>query len=273
MCFYNWYETRNHLWIIFEYCAGGDLYQLIEADKRLPEDTVRVFGIELLEGLSFLHENGIIFVDLKPSNILLNEYGVLKYADFGLSKKLSDFAQASSQSEAGKPKEGTPYYMAPELFAEGGVHSFYTDFWSLGCVLYELAAGRPPFTSNSLKDLITIILENDVPLPIEGVGMSQDFNDLVRKLLEKDPTKRINWEEIRTHPFWREHQFTKRTYPKQEQFEQYLRSRGIVPEHFYDQRNNPLVKKLGTSQSSLLNSSKVDILRLSHNVRRNMKRD
>ena len=89
--FYNWYETRNHLWIIFEYCAGGDLYQMIEQDKKLPEDTVRKFGFELVEGLSYLHSNGIIYADLKPSNILLNEYGVLKYADFGLSKKISDY--------------------------------------------------------------------------------------------------------------------------------------------------------------------------------------
>jgi len=53
--FHAWYETRNHLWIIFEYCAGGDLLQLIEADKKLPEDTVRRLGIELVEGLSYLH--------------------------------------------------------------------------------------------------------------------------------------------------------------------------------------------------------------------------
>lgn len=89
--FHNWYETRNHLWIIFEYCAGGDLYSIIEQDKRLPEETVRKFAFELVEGLSYLHANGILFCDLKPSNVLLNEYGVLKFADFGLSKKLSDF--------------------------------------------------------------------------------------------------------------------------------------------------------------------------------------
>lgn len=105
--------------------------------------------------------------------------------------------------------------MAPELFTEGGVHSFYTDFWSLGCVLYELAAGRPPFTSNSLKDLINIILEGELPLPVEGVAMSGEFQDLLRRLLEKDPTKRINWEEIRGHAFWNEFQFTKRTFPQQ----------------------------------------------------------
>lgn len=76
------------MWIIFEYCAGGDLSQLVEHDKKLTEDTVRKFGIELVEGLSYLHGNSIIYSDLKPANILLNEYGVLKLCDFGLSKKI-----------------------------------------------------------------------------------------------------------------------------------------------------------------------------------------
>lgn len=126
--------------------------------------------------------------------------------------------------------------MAPELFTDTGVHSFYSDFWSLGCVLYEMASGKPPFSSNSLKDLITLIVDGDAPLPIEGVVMSADFYDLVGRMLEKDPTKRINWEEIKEHPFFKEQGmlFTKRNYPHQSQFDQYLRSRGIVPEHFYD---------------------------------------
>lgn len=94
--FYNWYETRNHLWIIFEYCAGGDLYGLIETDKKLPEDSVRKMAFELVEGLSYMHSNGIIYSDLKPSNILLNEFGVLKFCDFGLSKKISDFVSGGS---------------------------------------------------------------------------------------------------------------------------------------------------------------------------------
>ena len=155
--FYNWYETRNHLWMIFEYCAGGDLNQIIEQDKKVPEETVRKFAFELIEGLSYLHSNGIIYADLKPSNILLNEYGVLKYADFGLSKKITDYKgiqDSSGTSEAGKQKAGTPFYMAPELFQDSGVHSFYSDFWSLGCVLFELATGKPPFHAELLKNLI-----------------------------------------------------------------------------------------------------------------------
>jgi len=91
--FYSWYETRNHLWIIFEYCSGGDLHQVIEQDKKLPENSVRRFGFELLEGLSYLHSQGIIYGDLKPSNVLLSEYSTLKLCDFGQAKKLTDLVQ------------------------------------------------------------------------------------------------------------------------------------------------------------------------------------
>jgi serine/threonine-protein kinase ULK4 len=112
--FYNWYETRNHLWIIFEYCAGGDLFKMIDDDKKWPEDSVSKLGFEIIEGLSYLHSNGVIYADLKPSNILINEYNILKLCDFGLSKKISDLNQP--ESDPTKPKAGTPYYMAPELF-------------------------------------------------------------------------------------------------------------------------------------------------------------
>jgi serine/threonine-protein kinase ULK4 len=89
--------------------------------------------------------------------------------------------------------------MAPELFSDSGVHSFYSDFWSLGCLLFELATGKPPFSTNSLKDLITMILESDFP---RVECFTREFNDLLFKLLEKDPIKRINWEELKSHPFW-----------------------------------------------------------------------
>lgn len=148
--FHNWYETRNHLWIIFEYCPGGDLYKLLEEDKRLPEATIKKFAFEVLEGLSHLHENGIIFADLKPSNILINEYSNLKLGDFGFSKKISDLVQVDPANDPNKAKHGTPFYMAPELFQETGTQSFYSDFWALGCLMYEMAVGKPPFFSQSL---------------------------------------------------------------------------------------------------------------------------
>eukprot|EP00741_Cyanophora_paradoxa_P004815 tig00000829_g4672.t1 len=76
--FFNWYETSNHIWLIVEYCTGGDLLNLVMQDKRLPESTVHAFGMDLLCGLQFIHSRGIIYCDLKPSNKfdreLLREY-------------------------------------------------------------------------------------------------------------------------------------------------------------------------------------------------------
>ncbi|KAJ0407877.1 hypothetical protein P43SY_009164 [Pythium insidiosum] len=86
--FFNWYESQNHIWLIFEYCMGGDLLNLITQDRQLPENAVRSFGWDLVAGLQYLHSQGIIFCDLKPANILIDECGSLKLADFGLARRI-----------------------------------------------------------------------------------------------------------------------------------------------------------------------------------------
>ena len=128
--------------------------------------------------MSYLHENGIIYADLKPSNILINEYSKLKFGDFGLSKKISDLTPEKKEINQTEERSthGAPYYMAPELFQDTGVHSFVSDFWALGCLLYEMATGKPPFYTNSLKGLIQIIQEQEVP---QIPNFSADFNDLI----------------------------------------------------------------------------------------------
>lgn len=97
--------------------------------------------------------------------MLLNEYSTLKLCDFGLARKLQDLSSNKRGEEAvvadgaggpdePKAKSGTPYYMAPELFSEEGVHSFQSDVWALGCVLFEMATGKPPFSASGLQELI-----------------------------------------------------------------------------------------------------------------------
>ena len=75
--FYNYYETRNHLWVIFEFCPGGDVLSMLNEDKKLPESWVKIFALEIIRGLSYLHSNGIIYGELKPSTILFNEYIII----------------------------------------------------------------------------------------------------------------------------------------------------------------------------------------------------
>ncbi|RHY46297.1 hypothetical protein DYB34_003468, partial [Aphanomyces astaci] len=119
--FHNWYESSNHIWIIFEFCIGGDLLNLITQDKTLPESTIKSFGYDMLMGLQYLHSNGVIYCDLKPANVLIDEYGGLK---------------------GDKLAPGSPHYMAPELFEQHPVHSFASDFWAL-----QLSPLPPPKTA------------------------------------------------------------------------------------------------------------------------------
>ena len=252
--FYNWYETRNHLWIIFEYCAGGSLNTIIESDKKLPEKVIIEFAQDLITSLFYLHSSGIIYGDLKPHTILFTEYGILKLGDFGLSKKVSELIQTEDNNE----KKGTPFYMAPELFQEEGVPSFYSDFWSLGCVLYELATGQPPFVSSSLQELVQKILNEDLKII---PGFSEEFNSLVADLLQKDCSKRISWEELLEHRVWGSD--AKRwngTMPSQPLYEKYLISKGLT------QRTQVSI----TLKSHI---PKVDLVRISQNIHKNLLRE
>ncbi len=193
--FHTWYETKNHIWLIMEYCTGGDLLNVLLQDTKLPEAAICHFGYDLMDGLQYIHSKSVVCCDLKPSNILLDEDGTLKFSDFGLSQLLGDIGgHAGEQS-----KRGTPCYMAPELFRDDGYHSFASDFWALGCVLYEMAAGRPPFVSTSFRDLMDQILNSDFP-PI--AGSSQEFNELLQQLLSKDRFRRMTWSELLSCPFW-----------------------------------------------------------------------
>ena len=88
--FYAWYETTNHLWLILEYCVGGDLMSLLRQDVRLPESSVHDFGRDMVVALQYLHASSVVYCDIKPSNVLLDENGRLKLGGFGLSRRLSD---------------------------------------------------------------------------------------------------------------------------------------------------------------------------------------
>lgn len=196
--FVNWYETRNHLWIIFEYCAGGELLRLVKQDGRLPENQVRLFCRDIFSGLLHVHTHSIIYTDLKTNNILFNESGVLKLCDFGHAQHLDD-VQRMLEEKAPFPRRGTPHYMAPELFQEGGMHSFASDVWACGCVTYELAAGRPPFHTTSFQQIRQLALREPMPLV---PGISANLQSLLASLLRKSPLDRISWPDIRAHAFW-----------------------------------------------------------------------
>ncbi|CAA3005243.1 serine threonine- kinase RUNKEL [Olea europaea subsp. europaea] len=198
--FYSWYETSAHLWLVLEYCVGGDLLTLLQQDGKLPEDSIHDLACGIVRALQYLHSKGIIYGDLKPSNILLDENGHTKLCGFGLARKLSDISITPS-SQLPQAKRGTPCYMAPELFLDGGVHSYASDFWALGCVLYECYTGRPPFVGKEFTQLAKSILSDSNPV-LPGTT-SSPFVNLINSLLIKDPAERIQWSELCSHAFWR----------------------------------------------------------------------
>lgn len=235
---------------------------------------LRSFAKDLVSALSYLHANGIIYCDLKPGNVLLNEYSTLKLCDFGLSQKLVDMVHGEDQAADSIDRQGTPYYMAPELFDQGGVFSFASDIYALGSVLYELASGKTPFTNENFTELVRNISEN-TPTPLAEV--SEVCNDFILKLLEKNAALRPKWSTIFMHPWLAGINFEDYDYPEETHFEKYIREKQA-----YNQEAGSKVSDYDMDINAGASISKLDvtagvrddhILRLSLNVKKNINRE
>ncbi|KAH0795373.1 AGC family protein kinase [Histomonas meleagridis] len=186
-----------------EYCPGGDLYSLLQNIGCCQDENVaKFYTAEVVEALEFLRESNVIHRDLKPNNILVSEIGHLKLADFGLSVwGLVDRQCAFEES----PERimGTPDYIAPEIILQQS-HTFTADYWSLGCILFEMLTGAPPFHRETVADTFTQILKGEYDVS-ELNDNSDEAKDLIAKLLNKDPAERLgasSIREIKNHPWF-----------------------------------------------------------------------
>ena len=136
--FHDWYETRSGLWLILEYCTGGDLATLLKQDDHLPETSIQIFALDILAGLRYLHSLGIIHCDLRAKNFLIDEYGILKISDFKSARTLS---KCNVDKNLSIDDRGYLAYLSPELLSQDGIYSYASDLWALGCLLYELRRG------------------------------------------------------------------------------------------------------------------------------------
>lgn len=218
---------RDKVYMFMEYCAGGSLAGLLEHGRVEDETVIMVYALQLLEGLAYLHQAGIVHRDIKPENILLDHNGIIKYVDFGAAKIIARQgktavpmgafgatghkealvprdAQSAHKREKQQTMTGTPMYMSPEVIRgdssnlvnrQGAV-----DIWSLGCVILEMATGRRPWSTldNEWAIMYNIAQGNQPSLPPKE-QLSDLGIDFLRRCFECDQLKRPTAAELLQH--------------------------------------------------------------------------
>ena len=181
-------DNTKTLNIVMEYADDGDISHKIEENLkrrlRFEENTIWQWMIQILKGLKYLHDNGIMHRDLKCANIFLMKNGLLKIGDLNVSKV--------AKNNLAQTQTGTPFYLSPEIWKDLP-YDYKCDIWSVGCIIYELCTSRPPFRGTSLKELGRNVL-NGYYLPING--FSNDLKEIIGKMLIVDPKKRASTDEL-----------------------------------------------------------------------------
>ncbi|GAB6019425.1 Serine/threonine-protein kinase plk1 [Chamberlinius hualienensis] len=184
--FYSFFEDSENVYILLELCRRKSMMELHKRRKTLTEAECRYFVRQIVSACCYLQERKIIHRDLKLGNIFLDDEMQVKIGDFGLATKL-DF-----EGERKRTLCGTPNYIAPEILCKKG-HSFEVDVWSLGCIIYTLLVGRPPFETSNLKETYAKIKKNEYEIPNRVPPLARN---LIQSLLHPDPTKRPSMDTI-----------------------------------------------------------------------------
>lgn len=179
------------LMIFMEFVAGGTIEDLLNKYGPFPENLIKKCTKEILKGLEYLHYHNIVHRDLKGNNILVNEE--CKLADFGSAKNVVGLEVTASVT-------GTLNWMAPEVISETG-HGRFADIWSVGCLVVEMATGKPPWSqlANQLE-MARIVCETDI-IPEVPLHYSDELRSFVKSCFARNPYKRHNVCELLLHPF------------------------------------------------------------------------
>jgi len=189
------FQDADKLYFVMDFINGGELFHHLHKEKRFSEERARFYGAQIVSAISYLHSLGIIYRDLKPENILLSKEGNVVITDFGLAKEGLHGANARTETRA-----GTPEYLAPEVI-KGNKYTKAVDWWSVGILIFEMLTGAPPFASDQIQQLFEKIIKTQVIFP---KTVSVDAADLISKLLQKEPLKRLDDPiKISAHPWFK----------------------------------------------------------------------
>lgn len=194
------FQTQNKLFLILDYCPGGDLGQVLCKKRRFAETIVRIYISEIILGIEALHSKNIIFRDLKPDNVVLDSEGHALLTDFGLSRQGID-------TNITKSFCGSVAYLAPEMLTKVG-HNKTIDWYLVGVLFYELLVGIPPFFSKNRDEMFHNIKSGPLLVP---KNLTSEAKDLMKRLLCRNPMNRLGASsgaiEVKTHPFFKQIQW------------------------------------------------------------------
>ena len=191
------FQNNLRVYFVMEYVPGGELFQYMKQMRRFSQKQTVFYSAQIALALQHLHQSEIMYRDLKPENILVGKDGYLKLSDFGLAK----LAQESNSFC------GTPEYISPEILLGTG-HDHTSDWWALGILIYEMLTGIPPFYDKNRNKMFLNIERGKIRWPDHekhGISVSEEAQDLITKLLDRDRTKRLGangGEEVLAHPFF-----------------------------------------------------------------------
>ncbi|KAJ9587012.1 hypothetical protein L9F63_019391, partial [Diploptera punctata] len=188
---YTFFEDTNYVYLVLELCHNGELQRYLKRKAIiLSEESACSIFHQVVQGLVYLHSHKILHRDLSLSNLLLSK-DMQVVTDFGLATQLS------SIEEKHLTMCGTPNYISPEV-ASRSSHGLEADVWGLGCMLYTLLVGKPPFDTDGVKSTLTKVVMANYEVP---TGLSPAAKDLIDLLLKKNPKERIKLQNILDHPF------------------------------------------------------------------------
>jgi serine/threonine protein kinase len=177
------FQDAVSLYIITEFMQGGEMFFHLHKEKKFSDEKTKFYVVEMILAIEFLHKNKMLYRDLKPENIMIDANGHIKLTDFGLSKMVK------------KTKEkafticGTPQYLAPEILSDDGYDNS-VDWWSLGCVMYEMLVGAAPFKIPKGSYLSADLYKKKVNIP---EYVTPEAKDLIKQLLVPNPKRRLGY--------------------------------------------------------------------------------
>ncbi|KAF1882377.1 hypothetical protein Lal_00039024 [Lupinus albus] len=188
------FENGAHYYNLFmEYAPRGTIADVVRHDKVVEEAPVRSYTRQILQGLKYLHANGIVHCDVKGQNVLVTDQGA-KLADFGCAKRVSEVAA---------PVAGTPAFMAPEV-ARGEKQGFPADVWALGCTVLEMITGKQPWQGVSEPAVVLYRVGYSGEVPVIPDYVCEEGKDFLSKCFKSDPFERWIVSELLNHDFVRE---------------------------------------------------------------------